>query len=104
MSSNNTDSKTETDVDNNYPTKNLATLRSRILAMVYDGLIILFISFIVIIVIQLALIGDQTLPPDHILTRILKPMWFLLPCLLLAKNRPNTEYESMENQISKSTR
>ena len=54
-----------------------AKLRSRILAMVYDGLIILFITTITVLVIQGLLIGGQEIPPDHILNKILKPFWFV---------------------------
>ena len=68
----NTDSKTES-----MPSHEPAKLRSRILAMVYDALIILFITTIAVIVIQGVLVGSRELPADHILIMLLKPFWFV---------------------------
>lgn len=54
-----------------------ATLRARILAMCYDGLIIIFVTTAVVLLVQLILVGGKEIPPDHILTKILKPLWFV---------------------------
>ena len=59
------------------PSNEPAKLRTRILAMVYDGLIILFITTIAVVVIQGVLVGSQELPPEHILIKLLKPFWFV---------------------------
>ena len=54
-----------------------AKIRLRFLAMVYDGLIILFLTTLIVFIIEVVLIGDEVLPTDHILNRILKPFWFV---------------------------
>ncbi len=54
-----------------------AKIRLRLLAMVYDGLIILFITTVAVMVIQGVLIGGKELAPDHILVKLLKPFWFV---------------------------
>ena len=54
-----------------------AKLRTRLCAIVYDFLIILFISTIVVFAIQVIVVGDNELAPDHILNKILKPLWFV---------------------------
>ena len=60
------------------PTSNAhANIRSRLLAMTYDGLIIIFLTTILVILIQALLIGGKEIPPDHILNKILKPFWFV---------------------------
>ncbi len=54
-----------------------AKIRLRILAMVYDGLIILFLTTVIVLLIQALLIGGKEIPPEHILNKILKPFWFI---------------------------
>jgi len=54
-----------------------AKIRHRLLAMVYDGLIILFITTVAVMIIQGVLIGGKELSPDHILVKLLKPFWFV---------------------------
>ena len=55
----------------------IASITSRILAMIYDGLIILLITSVTIFLIQLIFIGGEPLPTDHILNTLLKPIWFV---------------------------
>lgn len=66
-----------TDTATTTTTNEPAKLRTRLLAMVYDGLLILFITTVVVVVIQGILIGGKELPPEHILIKILKPFWFV---------------------------
>ena len=74
-----------------------ALLRSRLLAMVYDGLIILFMTTLIIFIIELVLIGGDTLPTDHILNKILKPFWFVPGFFYLAYYwRKNGQTPSMK--------
>ena len=54
-----------------------AKIRLRFLAMIYDGLIILFLTTLIVFIIEIVLIGDEVLPTDHILNQILKPFWFI---------------------------
>ncbi|MEH6457122.1 MAG: RDD family protein [Cocleimonas sp.] len=54
-----------------------ARLRSRFLAMTYDFLIILFITTVLVVIIELALVGDQVIQPDSILNKFLKIFWFI---------------------------
>lgn len=72
-------SSQENTQENTPNTKNAesASFKSRLLAIVYDGLIILFLSTVVVLIIQLILIGDNEIPADHILNKILKPVWFV---------------------------
>ena len=54
-----------------------ASLRSRFLAISYDFLIILFITTVLVVVIELALVGGDTIQPDSILNQFLKVFWFI---------------------------
>jgi len=54
-----------------------AKIKLRVLAMVYDGLIILFLTTLIVFIIEIAIIGGEVLPQDHFLNKILKPFWFV---------------------------
>lgn len=54
-----------------------ASIRTRVLAMVYDGLIILFITTVLVVIIELALVGDKTIDPNSLLNKALKVFWFI---------------------------
>ncbi len=54
-----------------------AKIRSRLLAASYDFLIIIFITTILVVVIELALVGGDTIQPDSILNKFLKAFWFI---------------------------
>ena len=54
-----------------------ASIRSRILSMVYDGLIILFITTVLVVIIELVLVGDSTVDPESALNKSLKVFWFI---------------------------
>ena len=74
-----------------------ALLRSRLLAMVYDGLIILFMTTIIVFIIEIIFIGGDTLPTDHILNKLLKPFWFVPGFFYLAYYwRKNGQTPSMK--------
>lgn len=88
--------KTDALTESNTPTEP-AKLRMRLLAMVYDGLIILFITTLIIFTIEIFLFGDETLPTDHILNKILKPFWFVPGFFYLAYYwRKNGQTPSMK--------
>lgn len=74
-----------------------AKIRHRLLAMVYDGLIILFITTVVVMLIQVVLIGGQELSPEHIMVKLLKPFWFVPGFFYLAYYwRKNGQTPSMK--------
>ncbi len=54
-----------------------AKFRLRLLAIVYDFLIIIFITTVLVVVIELALVGGDTIQPDSILNKFLKVFWFI---------------------------
>jgi len=54
-----------------------AKIKLRVLAMVYDGLIILFLTTLIVFIIEITIIGGEVLPQDHFLNKILKPFWFV---------------------------
>lgn len=70
-------SKPEPNQESNQEAVAVAKIRHRLLAMVYDGLIIMFITTVAVLIIQGVLIGGQELAPDHWLNKILKPFWFV---------------------------
>ena len=74
-----------------------AKIRLRFLAMVYDGLIILFLTTLIVFIIEVVFIGDEVLPTDHILTQVLKPFWFIPGFFYLAYYwRKNGQTPSMK--------
>ncbi len=74
-----------------------ALLRSRLLAMTYDGLIILFLTTLIVFIIELVIIGGDVLPKDHILNKLLKPFWFVPGFFYLAYYwRKNGQTPSMK--------
>ena len=79
-----TSTKTSEAVQTEQPSPEYASIRSRLIAMIYDGLIILFITTAAVILIQLVFVGDRELPPEHIMNKILKPFWFVPGYLYLA--------------------
>ena len=74
MSSSDSNSSTEPNALNEVKP---ASIRSRILSMVYDGLIILFITTVLVVIIELVLVGDSTVDPESALNKSLKVFWFI---------------------------
>ena len=74
MSSSDSNSSTEPNALNEVKP---ASIRSRILSMVYDGLIILFITTVLVVIIELVLVGDSTVDPESALNKTLKVFWFI---------------------------
>ena len=54
-----------------------AKFRLRMLAIVYDFLIIIFITTVLVVVIELALVGGETIDPNGLLNKFLKVFWFI---------------------------
>jgi len=84
-------------IDTQQTAPQAAKIRHRLLAMVYDGLIILFITTVAVMIIQALLVGGQELSPDHILVKLLKPFWFVPGFFYLAYYwRKNGQTPSMK--------
>ncbi len=58
-----------------------ATIRSRLLSIFYDSLIVFFIIVIMIIVIQLIVGQGKEIPAEHIIHKILKSFWLFISFL-----------------------